>query len=70
MLAIIWALLCLLGLLFLLIRECTTQGLVEVSVRSGQVYGKTQPPIWRQAHVIQIQADVHRARSLAASAAG
>lgn len=39
MLAIIFALACLLGLLFLLVKEDVTTGYVQVSVRSGAKAG-------------------------------
>lgn len=41
-LAIIFALFCLIGLLFLLMKEKVTSGYVEVSVRVGDVFHKTQ----------------------------
>lgn len=66
-LAVIFFLFCLLGLLFLLIKEQTIQGYVEVSVRSGDVYHVTQLPISSAQQVQQIRADVHQAQSLAAS---
>lgn len=69
-LAVIFALFCLLGLLFLLIKEQSTQGYVEVSVRSGNTYHVTQLPIHNLAQVQQIRADVAQAQSLAALAAG
>lgn len=48
--AVIGAALCLLGLLFLLVKEPQTSGYVEVTVQSGGVY-----------HVVQLQADTPHA---------
>ena len=67
-LAIVFALFCLLGLLFLLIKEQVVQGYVEVHVRSGDLFHMTQLPVWDPAQVQQIRATVGQAQSLAAAA--
>jgi hypothetical protein len=64
--AIIFALACLLGLFFLLVKEYETSGYVEVSVRSGNLYHKTQIPISYPAQVQQIRALVSQAQAIAA----
>ena len=65
-LAIIFAFACLLGLFFLLIKERTTTGYVEVSVRSGTLYHVTQVPVTDHAQVAHIRQLVAYAQSLAA----
>ncbi len=65
--AVLGAVFCLLGLLFLLVKKPETSGYVEVTVRSGQVF-----------HIVQLQADspqavaharqlVYQAQSMAAA---
>ena len=44
-LAIIFAFFCLIGLLFLLVKEAYTTGYFEVSVNSGSLYHVTQLPV-------------------------
>jgi hypothetical protein len=67
-LAIIFALACLVGLLFLLVKERQTTGHFEVSVRSGSLYHVTQIPISSETQVAQIRGLVQQAQSLAAAA--
>jgi hypothetical protein len=66
--AIIFAILCLIGLLFLLVKETTTTGYVDVSVRSGDLYHRTQIPVWSQESVAQVRQLVGQAQTLAAAA--
>jgi hypothetical protein len=68
-LAIVGALLCLIGLLFLLMKEHVTTGYVEVSVRTGDIYHKVQLPVIHPAQVAQIRQQVNKAQSMAAQAA-
>jgi hypothetical protein len=68
-LAIVFALLCLIGLLFLLMKEKTTTGYVEVTVRSGNVFHKTQIPVNSQTKIDEIRQLVSKAQALAMQAA-
>jgi hypothetical protein len=68
-LAIVFALACLLGLLFLLIKETVTTGYVNVTVRSGDLLHTTQIPVSNAAGVAQVRAAVSQAQTLAAMAA-
>lgn len=67
-LAVIFFLACLLGLLFLLVKERTTTGHFEVSVRSGNLYHVTQIPVSNEWQVAQLRNLVNQAQSLAAAA--
>jgi hypothetical protein len=67
-LAIIFALACLIGLLFLLIKEKRTVGYVEVTVTSGTLMYMTQLPAGGPAVVAQIRQQVAQAQSMAAAA--
>lgn len=67
-LAVIFALACLLGLLFLLITERTTSGYANVSVRSGDLQHTTQIPVWNPVTVAQVRQAVAQAQSMAAAA--
>jgi hypothetical protein len=67
--AILFALLCLLGLLFLLVKENVVRGYVEVSVHSGNVVHMTQLPVQTGTDVAFYRQQVAQAQSLAASAA-
>jgi hypothetical protein len=67
-LAIIFALFCLIGLLFLLVKEEVTRGYVQVSVRSGDLNHMTQVPVSNQVQVAQVRALVGQAQALAAQA--
>lgn len=68
-LAIIFALLCLVGLLFLLVKEPQTRGHIEVSVQNGTLYHVTQIPVVSAAQIDQIRQQVHQAQTLTAAAA-
>lgn len=68
-LAIVFALLCLIGLLFLLMKEKTTTGYVEVTVRSGNVFHKTQIPVNSQTKIDEVRQLVNKAQALAMRAA-
>src|ERR1035437_4095050 len=67
-LAIVFALLCLIGLLFLLMRETIITGYAEVSVHSGNLYHKIQIPVKSKGDVDRIRELVNKAQSLAAQA--
>ncbi len=67
-LAIVFALLCLIGLLFLLMKETTTTGYAEVSVHSGNLYHKVQIPVQSKTDVDRIRELVNKAQLLAAQA--
>jgi len=67
-LAIIFTLLCLVGLFFLLVKETTVTGYVEVSVRSGNLVHMTQLPVRTQYDVNNYRQMVSQAQTLAAQA--
>ena len=67
-LAVVFALVCLLGLLFLLAKERYTTGYVEVSVQAGNLFHATQIPVSSQYQVAQIRQQVSQAQTLAAAA--
>lgn len=67
-LAIIFAVACLIGLLFLLVKEDKTSGYVEVTVISGTLTHTTQVPIRSQGEIAQVRNRVHQAQTLAAAA--
>lgn len=67
-LAIVFAFLCLIGLLFLLVKEKQTTGHFEVSVRSGSLYHVTQIPVSGEWQIAQVRGLVNQAQSLAATA--
>jgi hypothetical protein len=67
-LAVVLAFACLIGLLFLLVKEETTTGYVEVSVRSGDLYHRTQIPVFDQTQIGQVRQLVGQAQTLAAQA--
>lgn len=64
--AILFSLACLTGLFFLLVKEQQTTGYVEVMVRSGSLYHKTQVPISYQEQIQQVRALVSQAQTIAA----
>jgi hypothetical protein len=64
--AIIFAILCLLGLFFLLIKERTTTGYVEVTVRGHNLYHVTQIPISGAEQLQHVRYLVHQAQTMAA----
>lgn len=66
--AILLALACLLGLLFLLVKEDRVTGWVEVTVRSGDLFHVTQLPVNRPEDVAHYRYLVAQAQSLAAQA--
>jgi hypothetical protein len=66
--AVIFALLCLLGLLFLLVKEEVTTGYAEVSVHTGDLVHMTQLPVSNPQHVMYYRQLVGQAQSLAAQA--
>jgi hypothetical protein len=63
--AIIFALVCLVGLFFLLVKEEQTTGYVEVSVRKGNLYHRTQVPVSSLMQVQQVRQLVNQAQALA-----
>lgn len=69
-LAVLLALLCLLGLLFLLVKEEQTVGYVEVTVMSGSLAHVTQIPATSAWAATQVRQQVYQAQSLAAAAGG
>lgn len=66
--AIVFALACLLGLLFLLAKEQTTTGYVEVSVQQGSLYHVTQIPVSSPYQLAQVRQLVYQAQTMAAAA--
>lgn len=66
--AVVFAIFCLLGLLFLLAKEDVTRGYVQVSVRSGTLNHMSQIPAYSPVQVAQIRALVGQAQALAAQA--
>jgi hypothetical protein len=66
-LAIVFALLCLIGLLFLLIKERTFQGFMQVSVQGPNLYYATQVPISHQTQVLDVEQRVNYIRGLVAA---
>lgn len=65
---IIGLLACLLGLLFLLVKEEVTTGYVQVSVRSGNLYHVTEIRVTKQQNVAWLRQLVSQAQSMAAAA--
>jgi hypothetical protein len=63
-LAVVFALLCLLGLLFLLVKERTTEGFMQVTVQGPGYYYATQVPITTPAQVVDVEQRVNYARGL------
>jgi hypothetical protein len=68
-LAVVFAIACLLGLLFLLVKEDRTVGYVEVTVTAPGLQWMTQVPVSSQAQIARVRQDVAYAQSLAAAAA-
>jgi hypothetical protein len=66
-LTIVFFLFCLLGLLFLLIKEHTLQGHVQVSVQGPGIYHAAQVPVSSRAQIADIEQRVNYARSLVAA---
>ncbi len=69
-LAIIFAFACLLGLLFLLVKERTMSGYVEVQVQSGSLIHVTQIPASDPRQIAYVRQLVAYAQSMAAAARG
>jgi hypothetical protein len=67
-LAVVFALFCLLGLLFLLMKETVVHGYVQVSVSSGNLLHTTQIPVNHAEQVQYVRALVAQAQALAAQA--
>lgn len=67
-LAIVGFLACLLGLLFLMVKEDKTTGYFEVTVQSGAVRHVTQLPVSSAAQIAQYRQMVNQAQSIAAAA--
>lgn len=63
-LAIIFALACLLGLLFLLVKEKTVVGYVEVEVRTPADFHVCQVPVSSQQDIMTVRSIVDYARTL------
>ncbi|WP_043265430.1 hypothetical protein [Streptomyces sp. CT34] len=63
-LAIVFFLFCLLGLLFLLMKERTTTGFVQVTVNSGGRHHSTMIPVQSREQVMFVMNQVNYARSL------
>jgi hypothetical protein len=66
-LAIIFAFACLLGLLFLLMKEKTVQGYMQVSGQGPGVYYASQVPISLPAQVADVESRVNYIRGLVAA---
>jgi hypothetical protein len=66
-LMILFVIFCLLGLLFLLIKEKRTQGFVQVSVQGSGLYHTVQLPAYSTVAVVQIEQQVSYVRSLVAT---
>jgi hypothetical protein len=67
-LAVVFALACLLGLLFLLVKEDTTTGHVQVSVRAGELTHTTYVPVSHPQQVTAVWTQVQHAQALGAQA--
>jgi hypothetical protein len=67
-LAVVFVVVCFLGLLFLLIKEETTMGYVEVTVRSQHLTHTTQVPASSPQAVMNARQIVHQAQTMAARA--
>lgn len=65
--AVLFAVLCLLGLLFLLVKESRTRGGVQVVVQGPGLLHATQIPVWALDQVYDLNARVNYARSLTAA---
>ena len=68
-LAVVFAVFCLLGLLFLLMKERTYTGYVEVQVWSGDLTHLTQVPVTGPNDVPYVQSQVAHAQALAGGVA-
>ncbi len=68
-LAVIFAVVCLLGLLFLLVKEHTVRGVVQISVEGHGFHHATQVPVASYADARAVHNRVNRIRQLAAAGA-
>jgi len=66
--AVVFALACLLGLLFLLVKETTITGCAEVTVRTGDLLHMTQLPVHHGHDLDRYRHQVAQLQSLAAAA--
>jgi hypothetical protein len=66
-LAVVFAVFCLLGLLFLLVKEDRVQGMVSVSVQGPGFFHATQLPVVSNLQVGAIHQQVNYVRSIAAA---
>jgi len=66
--AILFAVFCLLGLLFLLVKEERTDGWVQIVVQGPHLLHLVQLPVWSPRQVWDLNARVNYARSIAAGA--
>jgi hypothetical protein len=67
-LTVVFFIFCLLGLLFLLIKENRTTGWMQVTVQGPAFVHTTQVPVSHQAAIADVHARVNYARSLTAAA--
>jgi hypothetical protein len=67
-LAVIFFVFCLLGLLFLLVKERKTSGYVQVGVQGPGFFHATQVPVYNALHVGHVQQQVNYVRSIVAAA--
>lgn len=67
-LAVVFAIFCLLGLLFLLAKETRTVGYVQVTVQGPNFFHSTQIPVSSPDHVAWVRQQVAQAQTLAAQA--
>ena|SRR5215469_8790376 len=65
--AIVFALACLLGLLFLLVKETVTKGTMQVTVHGAGLVYTTQIPIATPQQVVDVNARVNYARTLSSA---
>jgi hypothetical protein len=63
-LAICFAVLCLIGLLFLLMKEKITEGYVQVTVQSDEFFYSTQIPVQSPQEILDVEQKVNYARGL------
>ncbi len=63
-LAVVFAFLCLLGLLFLLVKEDETRGYVQVSIYADGLQHATQVPVSHPGQVAQIRGAVAQAQAM------
>lgn len=65
---ILFLVFCLLGLLFLLVKERSVRGYIQVSVQGPNLYYATQIPISNAAQIVDVEQRVNYIRSLVVSA--